>query len=467
MHVERFFKKILIYFVGNFSSKILISLLIPIYAIFVSAEDLGVYDYLQTIMNVYIILAFIAVWEAVLRFVLIEEYQNKKVNTDNIICFSCIVAGIVFGLTVIISIYCKLGILNSFFNATMNSLYGIAMVWQYLSRAYEKNMIYVKSGIIGTTINFIAVIIFVCLMKMGLTGLLLSYSLGRLSIVLFIESKLTFFKNFNVSNFKISVMKKILKFSFPLAVNSLAGWMLGGIGSILIINKLGKSTNGLYAFSTKFSSLIISLGSIFVMALMEEVLIEFRKEYNERGFEEMLNTLSRIFIIGSTLILPLIGIFYILISGSDYVNSLNYIPFLICYALFTVIASAMGTLFQVLDKTQYQFITTLIGATVMIVISVCRLSKMTIYDVLIGQVFGAFFMLLSRYIIIKKTISIHLEWIEHIKHLVMYILVSLILVSWKNYIIYGICFLVCISGYYLQYRDEICFLLKKYTIKRK
>lgn len=461
MQSNRFFKKIVIYFIGNFSSKILISLLIPIYAVFVSAEDLGIYDYLQTIMNVCIILAFVAIWESILRFILIENSENKKVHTDNIICFTFAVASIVFVLTVSISYSGSLNMRDAVLNGFMNSSYGIAMVWQYFSRAYEKNVIYVQSGIVGTIINFVGVIIFVCVMKIGLTGLLLSYSLGRLAIILFIERKMMFLRSFKPFNFKISVLKQILKFSFPLAVNSLAGWMLGGIGSILIINRLGKNMNGLYAFSTKFSSLIISLGSIFVMALIEEVLIEFKKECNHRGIEEMLDILSRLFIVGSVLILPLIGIFYVLISKSDYISSLDYIPLMICYASLTVIASAMGTLFQVLDKTKYQFITTLAGAFVMLVISVIGISKIAIYAVLIGQVIGAFTMFLSRYIIVKKAIDIHISWIDYAMHFFVYIAASLILVKFQNIVIYIICFCICFIWYYLKYKDNIKILLRK------
>lgn len=467
MKSERFFKKIIIYFIGNFSSKILISLLIPIYAIFVSTEDLGIYDYLQTIMNVCIILAFVAVWEAVLRFILVVDPKSKKVNTDNIICFSCVIAGIIFISTLFISMYCKLNFIDATLNGIMNSSYGIAMVWQYFSRAYEKNMIYVQSGIIGTVVNFIGVIFFVCVLKTGLTGLLVSYSLGRLSIILFIEYKLRFLKSFMISNINLSVLNQILRFSFPLAVNSLAGWMLGGIGSILIIHSLGNDMNGLYAFSTKFSSLIVSLGSIFVMALLEEVLIELKKNCDESGFEEMMDALITLFAVGITLMLPLIGIFYIWISKSDYINSLEYIPLVVFYAFLTVIASALGTLFQVLDKTKYQFITTLLGAGVMIFISIVGLNKISIYAVLIGQVFGAFFMLLSRYIIISETVILRLKRMAYVRHFFVYIGVSLVLIKWKNIYIYSICFLICLIYYYIKYRNKIMLLVYKIKTRKQ
>ena len=78
---SRFLKKSIIYFIGNFSSKIMSVLLIPIYASFVSTEDLGNYDYIIALMNIIIPIVFFNMWDSILKFGI---NRNKKEELEKI-----------------------------------------------------------------------------------------------------------------------------------------------------------------------------------------------------------------------------------------------------------------------------------------------------------------------------------------------------------------------------------------------
>ena len=59
MDIGRLLKKTGLYFIGNLASKMMVALLIPIYAFFVKSEELGYFDYTQTIMNILIPIIFL------------------------------------------------------------------------------------------------------------------------------------------------------------------------------------------------------------------------------------------------------------------------------------------------------------------------------------------------------------------------------------------------------------------------
>ena len=88
MDKKRILKKTGLYFIGNLSTKLLSAILVPLYAFYVNAEDLGAFDYSQTLLNIVVPIAFLCVWEAVLKFVLAEEekdgYLTGYVSTDKI-----------------------------------------------------------------------------------------------------------------------------------------------------------------------------------------------------------------------------------------------------------------------------------------------------------------------------------------------------------------------------------------------
>ena len=52
MRTERLAKKAGIYFIGNLSTKFLSVIVVFIYAFYINAEDLGKYEYIQTISNI-------------------------------------------------------------------------------------------------------------------------------------------------------------------------------------------------------------------------------------------------------------------------------------------------------------------------------------------------------------------------------------------------------------------------------
>ena len=73
MEHKKLLKKTGLYFIGNLSPKLLTILLIPIYAFYISSSELGYYDFTQTIMGILIPVVFVAIWESVLKYLLIEE----------------------------------------------------------------------------------------------------------------------------------------------------------------------------------------------------------------------------------------------------------------------------------------------------------------------------------------------------------------------------------------------------------
>src|SRR5690606_36744450 len=104
-------KKSGIYFIGNLSSKIMSALLIPIYAFYVNSDDLGYFDFSQTIMGVISPIIILAIWEAVLKFVLSEDDTKikKKIMTTSAV-FSLIMAIVFIICAITINIFFELSI---------------------------------------------------------------------------------------------------------------------------------------------------------------------------------------------------------------------------------------------------------------------------------------------------------------------------------------------------------------------
>lgn len=411
MQGKSLIKKTSLYFIGNLSSKIMSALIIPIYAFYIQTNDLGYYDYTQTIMAILIPILFVAIWEAILRYLLHETDETKqKIVIATSTGFTLFMSIIFICIIVIYGMFISHDAESTFFVGIMFIMYAITQIWQYYARALEENKLYVISGIIGTVVNFVCVLVIICILKYGLKGLYISYILGQLSIFVLIESKLGIIKRFKIIYFDIETLKNMLKFSAPLVLNLTAAWILSGFGKIIITDELGVEMNGLFSFASKFAILITMIGSVVTMAIIEEAIITAKTKGFNSEFTKIIEYVFKIFMVLALLAVPIIKIFYVFIQDTDYYSSFIYAPWLLVSAVFTTMASNVGAIFQAINKTKYQFITTAIGAITTICISYALISSINVYAVILGQVLGGFVMLLARYFLVNKYIYFKINW---------------------------------------------------------
>lgn len=435
MESKRLIKKTGLYFIGNLSSKILSFLLVPIYAFYIKKADLGYYDYAQTVMNVAVPVVFCAIWEAILKYILQEDSEEEK---NKVLATSC-------GFSLFMSVVLIIGsyAYNSLLTTKIEALnyivfmiisYSLMFIWQYYSRALGENRIYVLTGIIGTFINFGLNIILICGLKMGLNALFISYIMGNLSIIVILELRLKILKKLRAKYFDFAILKKMLIFSTPLVLNLISTWLITGFGRFIITERLGSAENGLYAFANKFALVISMLGSVINMAIIEEALISAKKEGIGEGFIKTIENLFRIFQSIMLPAVPAITIFYFMLKTTEYYESITYFPTLLLYSLVMIMTTSFGTVFQIINKTKYQFITTALGSLVTVVVAVLFIDTYKLQAVVFAQLLGSIVMLLSRYIFVNKYVSFKIKWTPIIFMFMLYCVLSMLCLIMPIYI---------------------------------
>lgn len=402
-----------IYFIGNMASKATTALIIPIYAYFVTPEDLGTFDYLQTIMTCLAPFCFLAVWEAVLRFMLQEqsdEVLNVGLSTVIFICMVSIAGTIVAAVALGLLFDQSSALIWS--AAIMIAAYGAASVWQYLCRAYGESRLYSFAGAAAALVNILLIAVLVCGIGLQLQGLVISYVLGQLAVIGIIESNLRFLNRFRTKLISAKTARRFLKFSAPLAFNLLFLSSVTGFGRIIITNVLGPSSNGLYTFAMRFASIITTLGSIFSMAVIEESVLRVGsgKEQNKEFFTIIINNSAIVLLSASTIALPVIRIFYSFISETEYYSSYNLVPLFILYACCTVMATITGNVLQVSNKTDVAAFGSFAGAAATGISSILLVAPLGVFGVEIGLLLGSVSILGFRFAYGRRLVHFEVEW---------------------------------------------------------
>ncbi len=442
---SRVLKKSAIYLIGNFSSKIFMAIIIPIYAFYVQSSDLGYFDYSQSLMSIIIPIAFFSVWEAILKFTIDDQYKKTEIVNSAIILSMSASLLIITGM-LIISVFVDIEYFSLI--VLMFVLYGMVQIWQYAARGLGDSKTYVVSGVAGTVVNFVAILIFVVWLRLGLHGLFLSYVLSQIFTIAVLEFKLKLLVNVRFKRDSVKLLKKMIVFSAPLTMNTISSWLFIGFARVLINNKLGSFENGLYAFANKFAIVISMVGSVITMAVIEEAIISKKEKKKTSSEGKNASDFYVALISVAAVAIPAIKIFYDFIAESEYYSSFIYVPFLLLYASLSTLASNIGAQFQALEITKYQFISTIIGSIFTVVISMAFLNSYGILAVVFSQVVGALVMVIARYIIVKKYMDYKMNTLRMILSTLIYIILSLIclkaniLVAFVLVIFAGICALL-------------------------
>lgn len=423
-------KKTGIYFVGNVAAKATAALIVPIYAFFVSSQNLGTYDYYITLAQMLSPLCFLAIWESVLRYIIGEsEVEKKEVFASSVIAFCLISLGVVVVATLTVTLAFPSLARDVSAVAIMSICVGLAQVWQYFARSFGETRLYAASGVVSALVSFGGILLFVCLLGHQLDGLVTSYVLSQLTLIILIESKLGLLPKFSLRYVSKRQIVQFVKFSTPLAFNLLLLAFITGFGRILITNVLGSESNGMYTFAMKFGTILTSLGSIFAMAVVEEAILRIGKADAGRFLQSVSNCTLFLLIGLGGLLLPCIQLFYCFIGATEYYESYVLVPCFISYGIATVLSTVAACVFQIAKKTNYIAITSLVGAAVTALVSCLGIQALGCQGVALGLFIGAFAMFLGRYLVGRKIVPYSLASVKSVLFLLCYFASCLIMAT--------------------------------------
>ena len=328
-------------------------------------------------------------------------------------------------------------------------------MWQYFARALHENTTYVKASITGTLTNFSMLLILVCVLRLGLIGLSISYIMGQVIIVILIEYKVKIIKRFNYKRIDLGELKSMLIYSVPLVLNITSLWLLNGFGRVIIVNKLGAEANGLYTFALKFGSLVSIIGSVIGMAMCEEAILKINDPDISEFFSDVNTRLFRLFLSICILMAPAITVFYYIIGGTEYFSSLKLAMLFLLNAVFLVMSTNIGTVFNATNKTKLTFTTTVSGTAVMVIVSYLLIGRMGIAGVAIGQILGSFTMMICRWRYAKKLVNMKIKLNSILVLFIIYIIDFVISVNIGvilNFVLFALC---CLATFIVNKKDVI------------
>lgn len=366
--VNDFIKNTGIFLIGSFGSKFLSFLLLPVYTSILSTSQYGQVDLVTTTQGLLFPIVTIGLSEAIFRFVMNGEIDNKSVISNGVI-------------TLVVSYFCAFciaHIVNVFLKwehmGWMLTILASSMMYDIFSnylKANQNTKKYVAVGVFYTIVNLTSNILFLVVFRLGVNGFLIALTLSYLipAIVVFFKEKIYQLISFRYIDKPLA--KRMLKYSFPLIFTSLSWWIVTSSDKYMIRYFLGQSDVGVYSIASKIPLILQTLISILqtVWQISTNQMHDEEPEELKENFVLFTRTFRQTgFISGSALIIltqPLM----LILARNDFYEGWIYAPFLILSIVFSFSTGMVSTLYGAYEKNSGVLYSVLVGGGVNVVLN--------------------------------------------------------------------------------------------------
>ncbi len=402
-------KNTILYAIANFGSKILSFLIVPLYTHYLQPSDLGAYDLIITTITLLIPIITFQMSDSIFRWLL--EPEQSKENVINVglkmIARNSIVATVLFFV-----FYLFWHFPQPAYVYILLILYTIVPVVQQIARGMGNNRLYAVSGVILTALFLLGNVLFVILLRWGVSGMLLSQVIAYSSVaVILLIWQPYIFKSLCLCA-DHETKRQMIRYSFPLIPNAISWWAINTANRYIILAFLGATANGIYAITTKFPSILQICTSIFYLAWQESAIREATGENSAKFYENVFSGYCRLLFVLTGLLIPLTRFVVIRFMDAAYVDAWKYSGFLYLGMVFSAFSSFLGTSYQVSKQTKGALYTTLLAAVVSILFCFVFVNFLGLQAVSLAIFISYLLLFFIRVKDCRKYVNFRISWLE-------------------------------------------------------
>lgn len=402
---EYFKKGLLLYFFGNLSSKIITLLLLPLFTFYLSQEQYGLFDILNTVVMFFVPIVGVQLFEGIIRFLLdtdkIEKQKEVVTTSTYFLAVNLIFLNIFFSAISKFVVIPHATWVILYFN-----FYFINFYLQRIARGLQLQKPFALSGVFNTLT--IAVFSLVLLIQFDLKteGLLIAYFAGSFISTVYLLFSTKIFRFVETTSFSKNLLKQLIVYSLPLLFDAVLWWTMN-LSDRLILGYLnGTGDVGIYSVANKFAAMLTFINHVFYLVWQEYAIIRSREEGKKEEFKKIFLRYLKIQFSGVLLLMPVSKLAIELFINPKFVTSYLYVPPLLIGAMLSAFAAFYGLFYQIDKNTKGALYTSLISGVINVAANFILIPIYGIWAAAISTLFSFLVLWIIRIFVLKKYISI-------------------------------------------------------------
>ncbi|HEU8217886.1 TPA: oligosaccharide flippase family protein [Streptococcus pneumoniae] len=405
-----------IFALANFSSKILIFLLVPIYTRVLTTTEYGFYDLVYTTIQLFVPILTLNISEAVMRFLMKDGVSKKSVFS--IAVLDIFIGSIAFALLLLVNNLFSLSDLISQYSIYIFVIFVFYTLNNFLiqfSKGIDKIGVTAISGVISTAVMLAMNVILLVVFDWGLLGFFIANVCGYVIPCIYIVSRLRLWELFEIKIDK-KLQWEMVYYALPLVLNILSWWVNNTSDRYIVTAIVGIQASAIISVAYKIPQILSTISAIFIQSWQIST-IKIQEDKSDTTFVSnmLLYYNALLLIIASGIILFVKPISNILFGISFY-SAWELVPFLIISSLFNAISGCIGAIMGAKMDTHNIAKSALVGMIANIILNIVLTFLMGPQGITISTLIASFLIFYMRKDSVKEINSetyraIYLSWI--------------------------------------------------------
>lgn len=461
-------KNTAIFTISNFSSKLLVFLMLPLYTSILTTDEYGRADLVIAISTFILPLLTLSIADATLRYSLDKKYDKRKVF---VLSFEVCTAGIILLLLL-------LPLLKSFLFFEVKIIYLILIscfsfysgMLSMMARGLNKIFLVGIAGVVSTLATVLSNILFLVVFKWGIDGYLTSVIITHLSSCLVLFFGCNMYKLFSLKDLlhpDLRLLGEMIKYAMPLIPRNISWWIIDTANKYILGLKASTVSVGIYSAAIKIPTILTTVQGFFSQAWVLSAIDANECDKKEQYYSSYYAYYTTVlFIISSGLILISQFLSHFLYA-KEFSAAGNYVPILILSSLFGGLIGFTSSIFSAMKKTNAIFIATSVGAVVSVSLDFLLIPCLDILGAALSNLIAYFLIWIIGIIILRKYINFHVKWFSFCIRICLIVIQSLLfLIMEKSSAFYMIQVSFLILSIMFG-REELLIMLKILFLKIK
>lgn len=388
--------------VSNFSSKILVFLLVPLYTRVLSTDEYGVFDLVYSTILLLCPILTLNIADAVMRFTMEKDYD---VNEVAVIGFRVLATGLVPVVIFLVGC-CYWGWIEEIKGLEILILFYFVFYCTYqfmiqLAKGAERVLEMSIAGVLSTFFLLVSNIFFLLVIKNGLWGFYVANVIAQAVPTFYLCVKLKVWEYPLMQKIDKTLYKKMLLYCTPLIVTAVGWWVNNASNKYIIAFMCGTAANGLLSVAYKIPSIINVFQNIFMQAWQISAIKEYGCSDNISFYGKTFSVFCVFMgILCSILIILTKPIGYVMYS-KDFFQAWHYVPFLLLSCVFNAAAGFMGPILTAKLDSRSMAVSAIYGSVANIVICIVLANIIGVQGATIATAISSFIIYVYR----KKSVG--------------------------------------------------------------
>lgn len=458
------FSNTVIFGLSNALSKIILSLLLPLYTRTLSTEQYGIAEIIVSISQLVIPLCSLAIQEAVFRFAMEKEKKEEVLKNGMFVAICSVLPLFSVGLCLQKSNYLKNYIIYFVFICFSSMMRTILSLY---TKATKNTTFFAIDNILYNSFLGIINVILLALWKLELKGYFTAIIVSNFLSIIYLSAKNTIGKVLIQSNINWKLLKEMIVYSLPLIFNSIS-WGITHIADKLMISSMCSAEEvGIYSAATKIPSILSAITGVFTQAWTLSAIQEFKSEKTSNFYNNVFIVTHITVVFGTLLILLINNNLLLFVMGNEYSEAIIYSPIILLGVIFLMYSNFYSPIYSAMKKSKQIMLSSFEGAIINIILNYILIPKVGVLGACVATAVSYMYIAIYRMLKLKRYFKLQIDRICWYISIMLIIIDVFVVINRKHEIIVTCLFMIINFKLYYIYLKSLITKLFKIKLLRK